>query len=582
MIIREDLEILQGQSASSGIVIGHAYVRKVDNETIIPRTLISEQNIPEEMSRLTKAQDMVAEELELVRKKIEENLGPSYSDIISAQIAILRDHEIIKEVRAYIEEHHVNVAFAYRVVVNQYVELLEDHASEYFRERVADIRDIRQRVLRALISKQTVLSSLELDTPTIFIAKELNPADIMMLVTENVLGFITEFGGKTSHASILARAMKVPMIIGVKDATFTLESGQRIILDANQGNVLIQPSQETLDQYAREMDNLQAQELKYQAESHKKAVTQDGFQLKLSANISLPFEVDDIIKYGGDGVGLYRTEYLYLMKQHLPDEEELFREYVRVVKSLPDQEVIIRTIDLGGDKMSALWDLNIRNEANPFMGYRAIRICLDHPQVFITQIRAILRSSAFGKVCLLIPMITHLEQLTESLEIIERVKRDLEHEKIAFDRNIKTGIMVETPSVVMNIEAFAEKADYFSIGTNDLTQYSLAVDRGNERVTKIYNHYDPAIIKMLQKIIDAGHRSGIPVYICGEMGSEEQALYLLLAMKADGVSVAPRYLGTVRNFINRQNQKKAAKHLNEILCMKNRKDIIDAIDKLIG
>lgn len=572
--------MLNGLTASDGIAIGTSYVRTHDQITIIPRTLIPVSNIQSEMDRLDNARALVAEELELVKAKIDEKLGTSYSDIISAQLAILHDEEIHHQVRAYIEEHHVNVAFAYKVVVNQYVELLEDHDSEYFKERVSDIRDIKQRVLRALISKKTVLSSLGIDKPTIFVSKDLNPSDIMMLVSENVIGFVTEFGGKTSHIAILARAMKVPMVAGVKDATQRIENGQTCVLDANHGNVFIQPSQEMLDQYNREIVQINERDKEFIAAVDKKTITKDGYTLRLGANISLPVEVGDVKKYGADGIGLYRTEYLYLMKQNLPVEEELFREYRQVTEAMQGKEVVIRTIDLGGDKMSALWDQDIRFESNPFMGYRAIRICLDNPSVFITQLRAILRSSAFGKASILLPMITHIEQLTESLDHIEKVKQALDKEKIPYDRSIKVGMMVETPSVVMNIDSFAEKVDFLSIGTNDLTQYGLAVDRGNERVTNVYNHYDPSIIKMIHHTVEGGHRANIPVYVCGEMAAEHSALILFTAMKVDGLSVAPIYLGEVRKRINACDQGEVQKHLKKILSLSKRQDIIEYLDDL--
>ena len=582
MTKHEEINSISGLNASKGIVIGTAYVRKLYQETIVTRTMISIGKIEEEMAKLMKAQDMVDEELELVRKKIEKNLGVSYSDIISAQLAILKDQEVFREVQAYIEEHHVNVAFAYKVVVNQYVELLEDHNSEYFKERVSDIRDIKQRVLLALISKQTILSTFTIDKPTIFVSQDLNPADIMMLVSENVIGFVTEFGGKTSHVAILARAMKVPMITGAKEALQHIESGQTCILDADHGKLFVQPSQELLDEYAREINKLDKRDKVFVAAHDKKAVTKDGYTFKLGANISLPFEIADVKKYGSDGVGLYRTEYLYLMKQHLPEEEELFNEYRQVTEGMQNKEVVIRTIDLGGDKMSALWDEDIRFESNPFMGYRAIRICLDKPAVFITQLRAILRSSAFGKASILIPMITHIEQLTESLTFIENVKLTLDKEKISYDKSIKIGMMIETPSAVINIENFVDKIDFISIGTNDLTQYALAVDRGNARVTDVYNHYDPAIIKMIKKVVEAAHLAGIPAYVCGEMASESRALVLFTAMKVDGLSVAPSYIGAVKDQINACKQKDAEQHLLKILKMTTRNEIVNYLDNLSG
>lgn len=581
MAKHENNTVITGIPASPGIVIGKAYVRKEDSDTFVPRTLIRSEQIDEELQRLKKAQDMVAEELELLRKKIIHHLGTSYSDIISAQLAILKDDELWREVENYMKEHHVNVAFAYRFVVNQYIEILEEHESEYFRERVADIRDIKQRVLRALISKQTVFSSLKIDEPAIFVARDLNPTDIMMLVSENVVGFVTEFGGKTSHVAIMARAMKVPMIIGVKDAGYRIESGQTLILDADHRKVIAGPNDEILDEMKREIRILEEQEKSFQAAHNKKSITTDGYRLKLSANISFPLEVDDVKKYGAEGIGLYRTEYLYLMKQNLPSEEELFNEYRHVVESMNGKQVIIRTIDLGGDKMSALWSKDVRCEANPFMGYRAIRICLNNPPLFITQLRAILRCSAFGDVAVMLPMITHVEELTESLEHINNVKQALEDENIPCDRSLKVGMMVETPAAVINIEAFADKVDFLSLGTNDLTQYSLAVDRGNERVINIYDHYDPAILKMIKTVVDAGRKYKVPVYVCGEMASESPALLLLLAMKIDGVSVSPRYIGSVRRFINESCQKDAEKQLEKILGLETRREISDHLNTLL-
>ncbi len=580
MTKHEEINLIQGKSASSGIAIASAYVRKLDQEMIIPRTLIPADKIVDEMKRLEEARELVCDELEFVRDKIKERLGTSYSDIISAQLAIVKDEELYREVQAYIEEHHVNIAFAFKVVVNQYVEIFEDQESEYFKERLADIKDIKQRILRAILSKKTVLSSFGIDKPTIFISRDLSPTDIVMLVSENVVGFVTEFGGMTSHVSILARAMKVPMITGARDALQSIESGENLILDANAGKVFIRPSEELLDEYKREILQLTRKDEIFRADFHKQAATKDGYKIKLGANISLPLEVDDVKKYGGKGIGLYRTEYFYLMKQRLPREEELFKEYRQVVEGMDGKEVVIRTIDLGGDKMSSLIEQDVRNESNPFMGYRAIRICLDQPELFITQLRAILRASAFGKVSILIPMITHLEELTESIKMIEDVKRELINEKIPFDNTIRIGMMVETPSAVMNIETFAKKVDFFSIGTNDLTQYCLVVDRGNEKVIDVYSHYDPAIIRMILKVVEAGKAEGIEVFICGEMAAEKRALVLFLGMKIDGLSVAPQYIGEVRDRISNCEQKTAEKHLDAVLKMDTRKDILDYLDNI--
>lgn len=580
MIKHDKISLINGKSASTGITIASAYVRKLDQEIAVPQTKIRADMLADEMKKLQEARELVCDELELVRNKIEERLGKSYSDIISAQLAIVRDEELYREVQAYIEEHHVNMAYAFKLVINRYIEMFEEQNSEFFSERLEDIKDIKQRVLRAIVSQKTMLSSLGLNGSTIFVSRNLNPTDIVMLVSGNVTGFITEYGGTTSHVAILARAMNVPMITGVKSALEKIETGDRCILDGNSGKVFINPNQELLDEYKQEILELDKENEVFIADHEKQAQTQDGFKIKLYANISLPLEVKHVKKYGGRGIGLYRTEYFYLMKQSLPKEEELFQEYVQVVKGMEGKEVVIRTIDLGGDKMSPLIGQDLRNESNPFMGYRAIRICLDQPKLFITQLRAILRASAFGKVSLLIPMITHIEELIESLDYIKKAKKELRDEAIPFDENIKIGIMVETPSVVVNIDTFAKKVDFFSIGTNDLTQYSLAVDRGNEKVTNVYSHYDPAIIKMILKVVRAAHAAHKEVFICGEMATEAKAIILFLAMKVDGLSVAPQYIGIVRDRISSCDQKKTEKHLATILTMDTRQEIKDYLDKI--
>lgn len=578
---RKNIRELNGISASPGIAIGQAYVRMQDSDSDIVRTLIPVDRIEDEIKKLKKAQNLVAEELEMLRKKVAAYLGPSYSDIILAQLTILRDAEILREVRAYMEEHHVNAAFAYRLVVNQYLDILEEQSSEYFKERVADIRDVKHRVLRALITKKSILNTLRMEKPVIFVARELSPTDIMMLVSENICGFITEFGGRTSHVAIMARSLKVPMLIGVEDLNMHIQTGEELILDAGKEKVWIRPDAELREYYHRELHLLQEQDRHFLESSGQKAITRDAYHLRLSANISLPIEVKDVLKYGAESIGLYRTEYLYMMKNQLPEEEELFQEYRHVMKSVSGLPVILRTLDFGGDKISALENRDIHCEANPFMGFRAIRICLEKPEVFHTQLRAILRSSVYGKLSLMLPMITHIEQLEESLQHIRHVKAALEREGIPFDPKIPVGMMIETPSAVMNIRSFAEKVDFFSIGTNDLTQYVLAVDRGNERVNKIYDHYDPAIIRMIRMVTDAAQERKIPVYVCGEMASEPAAVLFFLALGVDGISVATRYIGAIREFVMRCDRSKLIKILDPLMVMNSRQEITEYLDSQV-
>lgn len=575
------INFIKGFATSSGIVMGHAFVRKIDDISFIPRTLITRDGIAAEMDRFDEACRIIRKELEAVKKKIVEYLGENYSDIIAAQLAILNDTEIRSEINSYMQEHHVNVAYAYKFIMNQYMQSLNEVESEYFRERVSDIRDIKERVLRVLLSEKTIFESTDLNRPTILVAKDINPTDLVMMMTENVVGFITEFGGVTSHVSILARTLNVPMLVGVDNATFHVNTDQYLILDADHGKLIIQPDKEMEDEYRLEMEHLQEKDRIYQGNADLPAVTRDGFHIGLSANISLSFEIDNIEKYGADGIGLYRTEYLYMMKPTLPSEKELYKDYLKVSEALSPRQVTIRTIDVGGDKMAGLWEEELRCESNPFMGYRAIRICLDKPDIFRTQVRAILRSSAHGKVSLMLPMITYLEELTAAVDLINQVKKDFLKENIPFDKDIQVGMMIETPSAVISMVHFADYVDFYSIGTNDLTQYALAVDRGNEKVSHVYCHYDPAVLKLIYMAVKSAQKAGKPIYICGEMAAEKEALYLFAAMRVNGISVSPRFIGPSREFIRAMSQKDAESHLDEIISLKNRCSIREKLQKFI-
>ncbi|NLA39764.1 MAG: phosphoenolpyruvate--protein phosphotransferase, partial [Methanomicrobiales archaeon] len=432
---------LSGISASPGIAIGEAYLRRQDIDTKIYRSFIPANRVEEEFQKLKKAQDLVAEELEVLRKRVTAFLGPSYSGIILAQLTILRDEQILHEVRSYMEEQHFNVAFSYQQVVNQYLDALEEQSSEYFKERVADIRDVKRRVLRALLTNKSMLNTLRMEKPVIFAAKELSPTDIMMLASESVRGFITELGGRTSHVAILAKTLKLPMLIAVKDLCSSIQSGQEVILDASRAKLWIRPDANLKKQYEQEIQELEEQDRRFLALSSQKAVTRDGYHLRLSANISLPVEVKDVIRYGAEGIGLYRTEYLYIMRHQLPKEEELFQEYTQVLEPLSGLPVIFRSMDFDAEKMATLESREIHPEANPIMGYRAIRIYLDRPDVVHTQLRAVFRASAYGKISLMLPMISHIEELNESFEHIRKVREDLKKENIPFDPDIPLGMM---------------------------------------------------------------------------------------------------------------------------------------------
>ncbi|MCK5519852.1 MAG: phosphoenolpyruvate--protein phosphotransferase, partial [Candidatus Marinimicrobia bacterium] len=535
-----------GLAVSPGIASGKVYLHRSDSTLHIPRMQIQRKDIPCEMDKLIAARIKVEHELYTLRETISTKFGASYAELIDSQIAILNDEEITKQIQAYMDEHLVHVPFAFRVILNQYIDIMDGGQSDFFKERIMDVRDIKQQVLKNLLGLDHDMSLSSQTDSIILVSKYLSPGDIIRLSSDNVVGMVSETGGKTSHAAILAKAMGIPTLLGVEDITYNLNSGDRILLDALHGHLIYQPDQETEQHYRKKMARYTAKNADYKELRSEEAQTCDGRKIELLANIELPVESKQVLEYKAKGVGLYRSEYLYLMKKILPTEEELFDEYYRVVSALPDKEIIIRTIDLGGDKIAAALAKHTRDESNTFMGYRAIRISLDQPDLFITQLKAILRASAFGKISIMLPMITVMEELISAKEFIEKAKNELRKEGKKFNENIPVGILVEVPSAAMMAEEFAAQVDFLSIGTNDLTQYLLAVDRGNEKVNKLYNHFDPVVLRTLRWIVNAANSNKVPLSVCGEMAGDPKAIIVLLGLGINRLSMSPVSLDRVR------------------------------------
>ena len=569
---------LYGIAASPGIAIGKAYINISKQILNISKSKIDKSQINNEIERLKVAKKEVNSELKDTQEKISQKYGDEYCDIIDSQISILNDSEIEREIFEYVSENLLNIEYAYKLIISQYIELLEDSKSEFFRERISDIREVKNKILLKLLAyNKTPSNKIKKDEPKIYIARYLTPNDIIIHSSENIVGFVAEEGGLTSHVSILARTLDIPMVLGINKVTNIIKSNENIVLNANKGVLIRNPGTNEIKEYREEQKKHFAIEKIFIQHKNDPTITKDGKTIRLAANINLPVELNMVKKYGGDGIGLYRTEYLYLMKNDLPTENELFHEYSHIVKELPNEEIVIRTIDLGGDKMYLKFGEELSKERNPFMGYRAIRICLDKPDFFITQLKAILRASHYGKVKIMIPMVSTIEEIINAKKYIQKAKDILIKERKPFDENIKVGILVETPSVAFLANRFAKEVDYFSIGTNDLTQYMLAVDRGNEKINELFCHYDPAIIGAIKLVIKGAQSNNIKTTICGEIASDPIATILLVGLGIDTLSVSPIFLGPIRTVIRNISYKESKKFANKILKMETRQEIKLAI-----
>ncbi len=573
----ENNEKYPGLAVSPGIAIGRAYLHRSDTALHVPRTRISPEDVSSEMERFAAARTQVEQDLNLIRETISSRFGANYAELIDAQIAIVRDEDIIQQVRAYMEEYRVHVPFAYRIIINQYIDMMDEGHSEFFRERVMDIRDVKQQVLKCLLSVENALSLDSLHGPGILVSKYLSPGDVIRLSSENIVGIVAETGGKTSHAAILAKAMGIPTLLGVQDVTYNVNDGDRVLLDAYHGFLIFQPDQETEQHYQGEIRRYAAMTADFEKQRSVDCKTADGRNVQLLANIELPVETQQVQTFQAEGVGLYRSEYLYLMKKNLPTEDELFEEYKSVVTRMQEKPLVIRTIDLGGDKISAAMARQVREESNPFMGYRAIRISLDQPPMFIAQLRAILRASAFGKVSIMLPMITVTDELYKALEYVDIAKEELRREGIPFAEDIPVGILIEVPSAAMMAEELATIVDFFSIGTNDLTQYLLAVDRGNEKVNHLYSYFDPVVLRTIRWIVNAANSGKIPVSVCGEMAGDPKAIVVLLGLGITKLSMSPISLDRVRSIVRRLDFSKCRIFSNKLLRMTSRTDIQQAV-----
>jgi phosphoenolpyruvate-protein phosphotransferase (PTS system enzyme I) len=563
-------KVYRGIPVSGGVSFGPIYILK-QSDDCLPKREISEEQIPAELERLERALIITRQQILDVQREVEEAMGAEDASIFDAHLLVLEDSTLLDEVTRYLNAHKVNVEQAYHAVSEKYAATLAKIDDDYLRERSSDLRDVSDRVLKNLLGV-CASSSIDLEVPSIVLSRDLSPSTTAQLDKRVVLGFATDTGGKTSHTAIMARALQIPAVVGLQDVSEVVKHGDTALLDGYNGLLIINPADQTLYEYGQVVKKQVDFRDRLREITAERAITLDGVAITLSANIGQSSDIEAVRQSGAEGVGLFRTEYLFLNRPTLPTEEEQYTAYREVAAALKPGPVVIRTLDLGGDKFAA--NLSMPAEVNPFLGWRAIRMCLQEREIFRAQLRAILRASAEGNIQMMYPMVSCLTEFEKANALVEEYKAELDSEGVPYDRNLEIGVMIEIPAAALIADSLGRRAKFFSIGTNDLIQYSLAVDRLNEKIAHLYEPAHPAILNLIHLTAQAGKKNQIWTGVCGEMASDLHMVPLLLGLGVDELSVAPAYVPQVKFLIRSLNLSSARELANWALTCESDSEIL--------
>lgn len=565
---------LKGIAASAGIAIARAFTLEHPDYSVTEKQ-VTDTDV--ELAKLDAALAQSQAELEAIKARTLQELGEKKAEIFESHLLILNDPELIEPVKAKIASESVNAEFALNETATQFIQMFENMKSAYLQERAADMRDVTKRILKHLLGLNYVSPS-EISEEVIVVAEDLTPSDTAQLNRKYVKGFTTNIGGRTSHSAIMARSLEIPAVVGTKNVLSSVQNGDWIIVDGLEGDVIINPTEAILEQYRAKQEAYAKQIEEWKKLRSEPTVSKDGIHVELAANIGTPNDVAGVLDNGGEAVGLYRTEFLYMGRDKLPSEEIQYVAYKSVLEKMEGKPVVVRTLDIGGDK--ELPYLDLPKEMNPFLGFRAVRLCLDRQDIFRTQLRALLRASVHGNLRIMFPMIATLSEFREAKALLEEEKAKLVSEGTPVSEEIQLGIMVEIPSTAVLADQFAKEVDFFSIGTNDLIQYTMAADRMNERVAYLYQPYNPAILRLVKMVIDAAHREGRWVGMCGEMAGDSTAIPILLGLGLDEFSMSATSILPARSQIGKLSRSDMQALAAKALEMGTAEEVVSLVESI--